>query len=108
MSEFVSLRALDHVTTSPALYRFCIGSQCGLESNFNSATMHIRLSATSARNTLKILLAPTKEIQGRFHLRSAVVVDFCIQKCISEFGRRAFSVVGPIQWNAHTGERKEH
>ena len=49
---------------------------------------------------IKDILTPTKDIAGRSHLRSAAAGDFSVAIFRLEFGRRAFSVAGPMEWNA--------
>ena len=61
--------------------------------------MHAAVSVTSS-DYIKYLLTPTIEIPGRSRLRSAVAGDFCVPKFNLEFGRRAFSLAGPMECNA--------
>ena len=49
---------------------------------------------------IKNLLTPTKDISGRYNLRSAAAGDFGVPRFRLEFGRRAFSVGVPMEWNA--------
>ena len=49
---------------------------------------------------IKVLLAPTKDIAGCFNLRSTAAGDFSVARFRLEFGRRAFSVAGPMEWSA--------
>ena len=53
---------------------------------------------------IKDLLTPTKDIAGRSHLRSAAAGDFSVPRFRLEFGRRAFSVAEPMEWNALPAE----
>ena len=53
---------------------------------------------------IKDLLTPTKDIAGRSNLRSAVAGDFSVPRFRLEFGRRAFSVAGLVEWNALPAE----
>ena len=53
---------------------------------------------------IKDLLTPTKDIAGRFNLRSAAAGDFSVLSFRLEIGRRAFSVAGPMEWNALPAE----
>ena len=45
-----------------------------------------------------------KDIAGRSHLRSAAAGDFSVPRFMLEFERRAFSVAGPMEWNALPAE----
>ena len=53
---------------------------------------------------IKDLLTPTKDIVGRSNLRSAAAGDFSVPRFGLEFGRRTFSVAGPMKWNALPAE----
>ena len=65
--------------------------------------MHVVVIGTSPVY-IKDLLTPTKDIAGRSHLRSVAAGDFSVPRFRLEFGRRAFSVAGPMEWNALPAE----
>ena len=53
---------------------------------------------------IKDLLTPTKDIVGRSNLRLAAAGHFSVPRFRLEFGRRAFSVAEPMEWNALPAE----
>ena len=61
--------------------------------------MHAVVIGTSSVY-IKVLLTPTKDIADRSNLRSAAAGDVSVPRFRLEFGRRAFSVAGPMKWNA--------
>ena len=65
--------------------------------------MHAVVIGTSPVYT-KDLLTPTKDIAGRSRLRSAAAGDFSVPRFRLVFGRRAFSVAGPMECNALPAE----
>ena len=65
--------------------------------------MHAVVIGTSSVY-IKDLITPTKDIAGRSHLRSAAAGDFSVPRFRLEFGRRAFSITGPMEWNALPAE----
>ena len=65
--------------------------------------MHAVVIGTSPVN-IKDLLTPTKDIAGRIKLRLAAAGNFSVPRFRLEFGRRAFFVAGPMEWNAPPAE----
>ena len=53
---------------------------------------------------IKNLLTPTKDIAGLSHLRSAAAGDYSVPRFRLKFGRRAFSVAEPMEWNGLPAE----
>ena len=49
---------------------------------------------------IKDLVRLIRETHGRAYLQSAAEGNYDIPRFISEFGRRAFSVAAPLEWNA--------
>ena len=51
---------------------------------------------------IRDLLVPVSEMQGRTRLRSAAAELYDVSFTKTQFGRRAFSVAAPSEWNSGT------
>ena len=53
---------------------------------------------------IKDIIVPIMDLPGRTQLRSAATGRYDVQRSRTEFGRRAFSVAAPVEWNALPGD----
>ena len=91
-----SLKPRDHIT--PAL-RQLHWLPIKARISFKICVLMFNIHSGSCPRYMSSLVTPCTTVESRSSLRSSAKGDYVTQRTSSSFGRRAFAVAGPSEWN---------